>query len=152
MIGEQGHETDREHDARKEQEHDVEVAHIRRDLYCRPEENEILERRERHKNTVCQCVSEKQDEELVIGKTDAIVHPRTMMIHLQHAPATQRTVVGPVRFDSLTSITVTHFSRQGSTLHGQRFPELEQCSTSVALARLKLQLLDQRCRQVKLLW
>lgn len=29
VIGEQGHETDREHDARKEQEHDVEVAHIR---------------------------------------------------------------------------------------------------------------------------
>jgi len=41
-------------------------------------------------------------------------------------------------------------SRQGSTLHGQRFPELEQRSTSVALARLKLQLLDQRRRQVKL--
>lgn len=34
VIGEQGHETDREHDTRKEQEHDVEVAHIRRDLYC----------------------------------------------------------------------------------------------------------------------
>lgn len=30
VIGEQWHETDRKHDAGKEQEHDVQVAHIRR--------------------------------------------------------------------------------------------------------------------------
>lgn len=41
VIGEQGHETDRKHDAGKEQEHDVEVAHIRRVVPNRLKQNRI---------------------------------------------------------------------------------------------------------------
>lgn len=153
MIGEQGHETDRKHDAGKEQEHDVEVAHIRRVVpNRRPELNEILERRERHKEAVRKRVTEEQDKEFVIRETDAVVHPGTMMIHLQHTPAANRTVVSSVRFNGLTSITVAHFSCQSSTLHRQRFAELEQQRSPVALGCILLQLFDQRSRQVKLLW
>jgi len=41
----------------------------------RPETDEILQRRERHKDAVEKGVGEKQQEELVVGETYTVVHP-----------------------------------------------------------------------------
>lgn len=45
-----------------------------------PEQNEILQHGKGNVDTVQKAVKQEKDEELVIGKVDAVVNPRTMVI------------------------------------------------------------------------
>lgn len=83
MVDKQRHETYGEHYASKEQEDNVKIVHI-----CisrtnsTPEVDEILQRSQCCKQTVQQSIAEKQNEVFIVGKTNAIVDPWTMMVHL----------------------------------------------------------------------
>lgn len=45
-----------------------------------PEQNEVLQHGEGHEDAVQKPVEQEKNEELVVGKIDAIVNPRTMVI------------------------------------------------------------------------
>lgn len=46
----------------------------------------------------------KQQEQLMIANAYTIVHPGTVMIHFDDASPTYTTVVGPWRFEGITSM------------------------------------------------
>lgn len=99
--------------------------------HARPETDEILQRREGHVDAVDEGVGEEQEEELVVGETDTIVHPRTMMVHLEYTSATDRAVMCTIRLQSLAFITITHLSGDGSTLHRQISGSLHENLTTI---------------------
>lgn len=45
-----------------------------------PEFNKILDRRERNVNTIQYRIEQEQEKKLVVAKSNAIVHPGTMVI------------------------------------------------------------------------
>lgn len=67
-----------------------------------PDHLHVHDRREGNVQTVEQGVPEEQDEVLVVGEVDAVVHPRAVMVQLEYAHAANATVVRPVRFDQAT--------------------------------------------------
>ena len=74
----------------------------------RPEPEEIFEGGESHKHTVQETIEEKEDKELVVVEGDTVVHPGTVVVHLEDTAATHRTVVSSVRFDDGALLTVSH--------------------------------------------
>lgn len=72
-----------------------------------PEQNEIPQTRGWHKNTVEKCVAKEKYKEFVVGEIDAIVHPRTVVIHFQDTRAAHTTVMCPIRFDYKTFLAIS---------------------------------------------
>lgn len=62
-------------------------------------------------DAVQQCVSQEQDEELVVIVADAVVHPRTVVVHLEDAAGADAAVVRAVRLDQHASVAVADGTR-----------------------------------------
>lgn len=51
-----------------------------------PKPYEVRQARSHNKQTVYQCISKEQHEELVVMEADAVVDPGAMVVHLKDAP------------------------------------------------------------------
>lgn len=51
-------------------------------------------------------VKKKEKEVLPVPKTDAIVDPRTVVVHIEHAPVASGAVVAPFRFENVAHQTI----------------------------------------------
>ena len=76
MIAKEDGKADGEHNGDKKEEEDVETRAVGQVL--RPEPNEMRESDGGDENTVHQSVEQEEQEELVGGKCDAVVHPGTL--------------------------------------------------------------------------
>ena len=54
----------------------------------RPEPEEILEGGESHEQTIEETVEEEEDKELVVVEGNTVVHPGTVVVHLEDTGAT----------------------------------------------------------------
>lgn len=108
MIAEERHETEGEHHRHEEQEQDVEPSHVAQLVLKFPELDEVLESGARDVDAVNQRIAEEQNEELVVSEVDAVVHPRTVMVHFQYTLAAHRAMVGSVGFHYVTFFTVPY--------------------------------------------
>ena len=59
------------------------------------------------KDSVGEGVAQKQHEKFVVIEGHAVVHPGAVVVHLEDAGTTYRTVMRTVRFDGLTLVTVS---------------------------------------------
>ena len=59
------------------------------------------------KDSVGEGVAQKQHEKFVVIEGHAVVHPGAVVVHLEDARTTYRTVMRTVRFDGLTLVTVS---------------------------------------------
>lgn len=81
MVAKQEHETDEEHERHKHEEEDMELCGP---IWQKPhpELQEILKDCCRDENAVKHGVGQEEKEKLVVGITDTVVHPWTVMVHL----------------------------------------------------------------------
>jgi len=73
-----------------------------------PEEDKIFQHGESYVKTIKKSIAEELNEKLVVGKVDAVIDPRAMMIHFQVADITDAAVVRSVRLDVLTLFAEPH--------------------------------------------
>lgn len=73
-----------------------------------PELNEERQGWERYEDAVDECISEEKNEELVVGKSYAVVDPWAMMIHFSDTNTTNTAVVASIWLDMYTFLTVSH--------------------------------------------
>lgn len=59
------------------------------------------------KETTSGGVHQELQEDLVVLEANAVAHPRTVVVHLEHAPLTQAAVMGPRWLDLLALVAVT---------------------------------------------
>ena len=52
-------------------------------------------------------IDQQQDKELAIPEANTVVDPRTMMVHVEHATATTRAMVTPLRLEDVAHQTVS---------------------------------------------
>ena len=84
----------------------------------------MLERAQRHEETVCEAVEEEEDEVLVVVEGDAVVDPGAVMIHLEHAASAHGAVMRAVRLHTRALLTVAHRALQIATLNIMSFSVL----------------------------
>ena len=48
-------------------------------------------------------INQQQQEELPVPKPDAIIDPRAVVVHIQHAPVASRAVMAPVRLKNIAN-------------------------------------------------
>jgi hypothetical protein len=51
-------------------------------------------------------VDQQQDEELTVPKADAVVDPRAVVVHVQHATVARRAVMAPLWFKDIAHQTI----------------------------------------------
>lgn len=78
---------------------------VRKSNYL-PKSNEVRQTRRHDEQTVEECIAEEKHEELVIVEADAIVDPRAVVVHLEHASRADAAVVRPVRLHEHTAVAV----------------------------------------------
>lgn len=81
VVAEEGQNTDAEHGRHKKEKQDMEFGVSVWQLIC-PELYEILQHGGCNEQTVHQRVGQEEDEELVVGESNTVVHPGTMVVHL----------------------------------------------------------------------
>lgn len=116
-----------EHDGDEEEKQDVKS--IRLDvLQVGPEFDEVLQRRGRYVQAVERGVAEKENEVFVVAVADAVVHPRTVVVHLEHAGLTNAAVVRAIGLDALALVAIAHGPAVGAREDGQVFSlSFEHC-------------------------
>lgn len=108
MVPEERRDADAEHDRDKEQEEDVEFSCTLSGKSVCPKQYEILEYTSSQVNAVDEGVSEKQHEKLVVIEGHAVVHPRTVVIHLEDAVSANRAMVAAIGLDGLAFVTISN--------------------------------------------
>lgn len=103
MVAEQADQTDGEHAGDEEEKHDMKPSDAPVQVAL-PEPQEVAQRGHGHVNAVQQGVAEEQHEELVVAEVHAVIDPRTMVVHLQHANAAHAAMVRPVGLDHLAAV------------------------------------------------
>lgn len=127
MIDEQGRDANAKHGRYEEQEQQIEFACLEF-LDFTPKFNKILDRCERHVDTIQDRVEEKQNEELVVTEANAVVHPWTMMIHFENTFLTNTAMMTPIGLDTLALVTIAYTARCGPRVDGQIACSLIQVS------------------------
>lgn len=118
MVEEQRREGNGKHDGHEEEEEDVEPRHFSVRTR-RPEFDEILNRSASNIETITQGVEKKQNEEFVRVETDAIVHPWTVVIHLEDADATDTAMMSAIRFHAFALLAIPNTTGNGSVVDGK---------------------------------
>ena len=92
VVEEKRGDADGEHDGDEEEKQDVESTRLDV-LQVGPEFDEVFERRGRYVQAVERGVAEKENEVFVVAVADAVVHPRTVVVHFEHTRLTNAAVV-----------------------------------------------------------
>lgn len=82
-------------------------------------EEEVLDDAMGNQDAVDVRVEEEQHEELVVCEPDAVVDPRTVVVHLEDASVADAAVVAAVRFDFATFLTVSVQGEQSREQYGR---------------------------------
>jgi len=83
------------------------------DGFCHCPNNEV---------TVQRCVQEEQKEKLVVVKANAVVDPRTMMVHFENAGLANSAVVTPVWLVLATPLAMAPHASSLHFLQAHRYP------------------------------
>lgn len=127
VVAEQREQTNSEHNRDKEQEQKMELVSgpLAGELAV-IERQEVLQRSDQHEEAVEQRVDEEEQEELVIRERDAVVDPRTVVVHLEDASAADGAMVASVRFYVLALVAPAHAAVDGAVSVGQKPREVFQ--------------------------
>lgn len=117
MVTEQNQLTETKHDSDKEDEEEV-VSRRRGVLDMPPEVDEVNDRRCNYVHTVQSSPEEKDHKILVVVKTDTIVDPRAVVIHLEEAAAARRTMMTSIGFDYTALWTCSNETRVACCFYG----------------------------------
>ena len=116
VVPKQRGDRDAKHNADKKEKKDVEFALSFSGLGITetilPKPDKVPEHTTCQKDGVAEGVAQKQHEEFVVVEGHAVVYPGAVVVHLEDACTTDRTVMGAVRFDSLTLVTVSEIEEQ----------------------------------------
>ncbi len=98
MVGEEGEHSQNEHGGDETEENDLHSVSQAQVLMTAqlPILDEVGHVGEGDIETVGGGVEQEQDEELVVGESDTVVHPRTVVVHLEYALPADGTVMTPV--------------------------------------------------------
>lgn len=77
-------------------------------LFYLPELDEERQGCEGDEDAVGEAVTEKEQEELVVGESNTVVHPGAVVVHLQDADPANTAVVAPVWLQVGALFTITH--------------------------------------------
>lgn len=107
MVSEERAQRYSEHHGYKKREHYVIAARTRcRSEVALPELNKVRKTRGHDEYAVDESISQEEHEELVVEETDAVVDPRTVVVHLEDAAGAYAAVVRAVGLDQYASVTV----------------------------------------------
>lgn len=89
-----------------------------RQLIC-PKLDKVLQNSGGDVDAVQHGVRQKQHKELIVGESDTVINPGTMVIHFQDTFVAGGAVMASVWFNQLTSVTITDSSRACACIYRQ---------------------------------
>ena len=120
MVAEKGHQADSEHGGDEEDEENMEFPPAEIPApFPSPEVHKVAHGEGEYDDTGEEGVAQEEYEKFVIIETHTIIHPRTVVVHLQDAIAAHTAMMRSVWFDDLTLLTVSQLCQVGPRLHWQ---------------------------------